>query len=101
MKEAQPGEETLTWSELVYDGRTFIFSKALAIKVNGDKREWELESEDLEIVAFGHTRSEAESVFREMFAVRWDRIAMGDDHGLSGDARELKRKMLTLVKERQ
>ena len=93
--------ERLTWSELVYRGRRFTFNRGLTIKVDGDEEGWEMESEDLELIAFGHNRSEAESVFREMFAVRWDMIVLAEDDKLSWDAVELKQKYLSIAKEQK
>jgi hypothetical protein len=90
--------EDLVWTELTYMGRTFEFNRGVHIRVLKEDGGWAFESDDPEILGFGHTRAEAEASFCFGFGFKWDQIACGDDEMLTLDAMELKRALLALVK---
>ncbi|MDR2696882.1 MAG: hypothetical protein LBB40_00220 [Holophagales bacterium] len=89
--------ETLIWTELSYRNQTFVLSKELVIRVTSEDGGWSFESEDYELLGFGHTRSEAELAFRFDFSLCWNEIACEDDKILSPGAKEMKRSFLELV----
>jgi hypothetical protein len=91
--------ETLRWKELTYRGRTFEFSREVLIRVIEEEGGWVFESDDPELLGFGHTRAEVEYTFCLDFAIQWDDLACEeDDSKLSRGAREVKRGLLALVK---
>jgi len=90
--------ETLKWGELTYLDRTFIFNRELVIRVLKEDGGWAFESDDPELMGFGHTRQEAELSFCFGFALNWDQIANEGDENLTLDAIELKRALLSLVR---
>jgi hypothetical protein len=89
--------ETLKWSELAYNGQTFVLNKELTIQVTQEEGGWSFESEAYGLLGFGHTRSEAELSFCFDFAVCWRECACEDDSKLALKARELKQDLLGLV----
>jgi hypothetical protein len=94
--------ETLRWKELTYKGRTFVFNREITIRVLEEDGGWAYESDDPELMGFGHTRAEAEYTFCLDFAIQWDDLACEeDDSKLSRGAREVKRGLLALVEARR
>jgi hypothetical protein len=92
------GSETLRWTDLTYQDRTFVFNRELVIRVTQEEGGCSFNSDDPELFGFGHTRAEAELVFCLDFASCWDDLACEDDEKLTQDAIELKRALLALVK---
>jgi hypothetical protein len=90
--------ETLRWTELTYKDRTFAFNRELEIRVTQEEGGWSFDSDDPELFGYGHTRSEAESLFRFDFASCWKEYACEEDSKLAPDAREFKQELLKLVK---
>jgi hypothetical protein len=90
--------ETLRWSGLTYKGQTFVFNRDLEIHVTQEEGGWSFNSSDPELFGFGHTRNEAESLFRFDFVSCWKEYACEDDSKLAPDAREFKQELLKLVK---
>ncbi|MDR2560640.1 MAG: hypothetical protein LBC63_02570 [Holophagales bacterium] len=91
--------ETLTWPELTYKDRTFVFSRELVIRVTQEEGGCSFAADELGLLGFGHTRSEAEQSFCLDFAIQWDDLVCEEDEKkLSKDAIELKRALLGLVK---
>ena len=68
--------EDLVWTELTCRDRTFEFNRGVHIRVLKEDGGWAFESDDPELMGFGHTRSEAESSFCFGFAFKWDYIAI-------------------------
>jgi hypothetical protein len=93
--------ETLRWKELTYKDRTFVFNREMIIRVLEEDGGWAYESDDPDLMGFGHTRAEAEHSFCFDFTAQWDGLACEEDDGkLSRGAREVKRDLLALVKAR-
>jgi len=90
--------ETLKWGELTYLDRTFVFNRELVIRVLKEDGGWAFESDDPELMGFGHTRSEAELTFCLDFAAQWDDLACEEDDKLTQGAKKVKRDLLALVK---
>jgi hypothetical protein len=90
--------ETLVLTELTHWDRTFAFNRGLVVRVLDEGGGWAFESDNPELMGFGHTRDEAEASFCFGFALNWDQMACEDDERLTLDAIELKRAILTLVK---
>jgi hypothetical protein len=89
--------ETLKWSELAYNGQTFVLNKELAIQVTQEEGGWSFAEDEFRLLGFGHTRSEAELSFRSDFSFCWNEIACEDDSKLARRAKEMKRAFLGLV----
>ena len=92
------GMEPLPWTRVTYGERDFHLRQPLMVKVHFDEEGWTYKSEDLGIFGYGRTRKDAAASFQEDFAACWDNIALAPDEALSGEALELKRKMLAAVK---
>jgi len=90
--------EDLVWTELAYRGRTFEFNRGVHIRVLKEDGGWAFESDDPEIMGFGHTRAEAELTYCLGFAAQWDDLACEEDGKLIMDAVEVKYALLALVK---
>jgi len=90
--------ETLKWRKLTYLDRTFIFNRELVIRVLKEEGGWAFESDDPELMGFGHTRQEAELTFCLDFAAQWDDLACEEDDKLTQGARKVKLDLLALVK---
>jgi hypothetical protein len=95
------GQEELTWNELNYGGRTFLFNRDLRIRVTEKDGGWYFEADSPELVGFGDTRSDAEQAFRQDFAACWDYLAREREKDENMDLRtkKLKRALLELAKE--
>jgi hypothetical protein len=89
----------MAWQGLSFEGRNFLFSDKLNVRVIQEEGEWAFESEVHELVGFGHSREEAELAFRCDFVACWDDIAMEDDTKLTSGAIDLKRSLLALATE--
>ena len=90
--------EELIWAELVYENRRFVFDRQIAVRVTREEGGWTYESDEIELMGFGHTRGEAESSFCFGFVAQWDDIACEDDENLTQDAIGMKRALQALVK---
>jgi hypothetical protein len=90
--------EDVVWTELTYRGRTFEFNRGLHIRALKEDGGWAFESDDPELMGFGHTRAEAELTFCLDFAAQWDDLACEDDEKLTLDAKEVKYALLSLVR---
>jgi len=91
--------EMVFLTELVCEGRTFVFNHPLPVRVVQEDDGCSFESEEYSLTGHGDTRLEAESSFRHVFLYVWDRIACEDDEKLTLDAIELKRALLALAKK--
>jgi hypothetical protein len=90
--------ETVYLTELACEGRTFLFSHPLPVQIVQEHGGCSFESEEYGLMAYGDTRSEAESSFRHVFLYIWDRIASENDEKLTRDAIDLKQNLLALAK---
>jgi hypothetical protein len=89
--------ETVSLSEVTWEGRTFVFNHPLRVRVTQRDGGWVFESEDYRLMAYGLERSEAESDFCFMFAECWDEIACEADEMLTRGAIDQKNALLGLV----
>jgi hypothetical protein len=90
-------DERMPLRGLAHQNRTFMFNRALVVRVTQEDGVWAFESDNPELTGFGHTRDEAEASFCFGFAFNWDQIAREDDENLMQGAIELKRTLLALV----
>ena len=90
--------EELTWKELAHENRRFIFNRQIAVRVIREEGGWTYESDEIELMGFGHSRGEAESSFCFGFVAQWDDLACEEDEKLTQDAIDMKRTLLALVK---
>jgi hypothetical protein len=92
-------EDTMTWQGISFEDRNFVFSDKLDVRVIHEEGGWAFESDELDMMGFGHSREEAELAFRHTFVACWDNYAKEDDAKLTPDAIELKQLLLALAKE--
>jgi hypothetical protein len=93
--------ETLRWSELAYNGQTFVLNKELTIQVTQEEGGWSFAEDEFRLLGFGHTRDEAELSFCVDFATQWEEIACEDDVVLSRGAKKLKQRLLGLAESQR
>ena len=89
----------LSWTELAYENRRFVFNKKLVVRVTREEGGWVFRLDEPELTGFGHKRSEADMAFRQTFVACWDNIAQEDDENLTQGAINMKRTLLALAKE--
>jgi len=94
-------DETVFFTEITWEGRTFVFNHPLPVRVTQDEDGWTFESDEYRLMSYGDTRVEAESDFCFMFAECWDEIACEDDERLALGAVKQKRALLALVKTQE
>jgi hypothetical protein len=90
-------DERIPLKGLTHQNRTFMFNRAMVVRVTLEDGVWAFESDDPELTGFGYTRDEAEASFCFSFAFNWDQIAREDDENLMQGAIELKQTLLALV----
>jgi hypothetical protein len=95
---AAPAGETVLLAEITCEGRTFLFNHPLPVRVVQEGGGCSLESKEYNLLAYGHSRSEAESLFPFVFAACWDGVACKDDDFLTEKAVRMKRSLRSLVK---
>jgi hypothetical protein len=95
------GSETVFLTELTCEDRTFLFYRPLPVRIVQEGGGCSFESEEYNLLAYGHDRLEAESMFRYVFVACWDGIACKDDGFLTERAAKMKRALLSLVKSQR
>ena len=99
-KKEQPlADRQLSWSELVYGDRKFVFNKELVIRVTQEEGAWVFKSEQPKLVGFDLELDGAELAFRQTFVACWDNIAQEDDENLTQGAIQMKQTLLAFAKE--
>jgi hypothetical protein len=93
------GSKELSFTELAYENRKFVFNKTMVVRVTREDGGWVFQLDEPELIGFGHKQSEAESAFRQTFVACWDNIAQEDDENLTQGAINMKRTLLALAKE--
>jgi hypothetical protein len=84
---------------IVYDSRRFRLREPIRVESNFSEGIWVHEFPPLGIHAFGASRAESLKAFRMDFAACWDLLASEKDENLTGDAQDLKAKLLALVED--
>jgi len=85
--------------QIIWEGRTFRLRKPIDLTRRRRGPYYFIGYEPLGIEGYGRREQEALESFAEVFSATWDGYAAENDHKLSADARDLKRKMLGLVAE--
>ena len=83
--------------ELQFGNRRFLLREPIEVRVNYEGGVWTHEAPALAIHAFAENRIDSLNSFCMDFADRWDHIAREDDQNLTGDARQVKRKLQRIV----
>jgi hypothetical protein len=83
---------------VIHGPKVFELNEPIDITVLREGNLWVLEYKPLGISAYGSTKLGALRAFAEEFSSCWRWIAQERDSQLGGDARELKRKLLALVR---
>jgi hypothetical protein len=91
--------EPLLGDEIIHGNRSFVLHKPIQIRIDCQDGIWIHEYEPLGILSYAPSRAESLDAFRMDFAACWDLVAQESDEKLTADARELKRKLLNLVKK--
>jgi hypothetical protein len=89
----------LRFSELSDGHRAFVFNRELVVRATKTEDGWEFNFDDPALSGFDPKYEAAESAFCQDFMACWDRIAMGNENKMTGNARKLKQALLDLVKE--
>jgi hypothetical protein len=89
--------ETLFWSELSYDDQTFVLNREIAVSVLRVGAAWAFKADEYDLLGFGETREDAESMFCCDFSFCWNEMACEADEKMSHGCREIKQTMLGLV----
>lgn len=87
--------------EVEFGGRRWTILSALKCDVNREDGLIIISCPELGVRAYAETRAEAEGRFAEELAFIMDEYASREDAELTADARELKRKLLRLVRENE
>ena len=77
----------------------FTLRKPIAVQESYERGTWTQRYEPLGILAYGQSREEATEAFCAEFACCWEEIACEEDDNLTADARELKSRLLSIVKD--
>jgi hypothetical protein len=85
--------------QIIWEGRRFHLRKPIDLTVRHRGSYCFIGYEAVAIEGYGRNEQEALESFADVFAATWDGYAAENDRGLSGDARDLKRKLLALVAE--
>lgn len=93
----QPG--TLSVDKITDENRVFHLKKPIAVDVTLDDDVWTFEYKPLNLFSYGLSRADAYSDLQMLFASLWDNIARENNEKLTGDAIELKNKLLDIVKQ--
>jgi hypothetical protein len=83
--------------ELQFGKRRFLLREPIEVRVNYEGGVWTHEAPALAILAYAENRVDSLNSFCMDFADRWDCIACEDDERLTGDARQVKRKLQRIV----
>jgi hypothetical protein len=83
---------------VIYGNEMFRLCKAIRVRPRRVGGLYVLEYKPLGIAAYGRSEQESREAFAEEFSSCWHWIALEDDAALTKDARELKYKVLDLVK---
>lgn len=95
--------EKVSYSSIDYKSRRFYLRESIQVVVEclpvkgGECAWWIYEYSDLDICGCSMIKERAEKLFREEFSACWDYIANEEDKNLTGDAVEMKRRILYLV----
>jgi hypothetical protein len=77
----------------------FTLRQPILIQESYERGIWTQRYEPLGILAFGQSREEATEAFCVEFACCWEEIACEEDDNLTADARELKGRLRSIVKD--
>jgi len=91
------GLAPLRWRHVTHGRRRSRLRSPIEIVVDFRDGLWIHEYAPLGVLAYGESRQESLEAFRTDFAACWDSLAQEDDASLTGDARELKRRLVQLV----
>ncbi len=83
--------------ELQFGNRRFLLREPIEVRVNYEGGVWTHEAPALAIHAFAENRIDSLNSFCMDFADRWDHVAREDDQNLTGEARQVKRKLQRIV----
>jgi hypothetical protein len=83
--------------QIIWEGRRFHLKKPIDLTVRHRGPYCFIGYEAVGIEGYGRDEQEALESFVDLFAATWDGYAAENDRGLSGDARDLKRKLVALV----
>lgn len=86
-------------SQILSEGRTFRLRNPIDLAIRHRGPYCFIGYELLGIEGYGRNGQEALDSFADVFSATWDAYAVEKDNKLSGDARDLKRKLLGLVAE--
>lgn len=81
-----------------FDGSIYILNDRLIGNVDFEDESYSIKNELLNIYVWGDTREEVESAFAFSFHALYENFALEDDDKLSLESKELKNKLLKLVK---
>jgi len=86
-------------SVLACGGFQFILREPIPVQESYECGTWTQRYEPLGILAYGQSREEATEAFCGEFTCCWEEIACEEDDNLTADARELKSRLLRIVKD--
>lgn len=87
----------LSLNRIQHDERRFLLKRPIEVIAGFRQGVWTLEHEPLGLLGYGRSRADAFDGFKMEFAACWDVIACEDDSNLTGDARDLKALMKSVV----
>jgi len=90
--------EKLFFGRIVWEGRSFQLNREISLQLSFSEGWWEGSCEELNIFVSSADTEECIRDFQEEFYVLWEEYANEDDENLTADARELKYKILGLIK---
>ncbi len=80
-----------------FEKRTFVLNQKLVCEVDFHDETYFISYPELDIAVWGKTRDEAEEAFAFVFSALYDNYALESDDILSSKARDIKKKMNSLV----
>lgn len=90
--------EKLFFEKIEWDSYSFQMNREISLQLSFSEGLWEGICEELKIFVSSADSEECIRDFQEEFYVLWEEYANEDDENLTADARELKYKILALVK---
>jgi len=88
---------TFTITKELQFGNRFLLREPIEVRVNYEGGVWTHEAPALAIHAFAENRIDSLNSFCMDFADRWGHVAREDDQNLTGEARQVKRKLQRIV----
>ncbi len=90
--------EKLFFGKIAWEGYSFQLNREISLQLSFSEGWWEGICEELNIFVSSTDPEDCIRDFQEEFYVLWEEYANEDDENLTADARELKYKILELVK---